>query len=67
MSTQTQLSEIQCLLRNLIRTGVVIEVDTDGALCRVETGEIQTDWLNWLTRRAGRSHDGWAPSLDEQV
>ncbi|MCW6540298.1 phage baseplate assembly protein V [Yersinia ruckeri] len=67
MSTQSQLSEIQRLLRNLIRTGVVSEVDTDGALCRVETGEIKTGWLNWLTRRAGRSRDWWAPSVGEQV
>ncbi|CNK26433.1 phage baseplate assembly protein V [Yersinia enterocolitica] len=67
MSTQSQLSEILRLLRNLIRTGVVIDVDTDGALCRVQTGEIQTDWLNWLTRRAGCSRDWWAPSEGEQV
>ncbi|EPA8175211.1 phage baseplate assembly protein V [Yersinia enterocolitica] len=67
MSTQSQLSEIQRLLRNLIRTGVVIDVDAEGALCRVQTGEIQTDWLNWLTRRAGCSRDWWAPSLGEQV
>lgn len=26
-----------------------------------------TDWLNWLTRRAGRSRDWWAPSIGEQV
>ena len=67
MSTQSQLSEILRLLRNLIRTGVVIDVDAEGALCRVQTGEIQTDWLNWLTRRAGCSRDWWAPSLGEQV
>lgn len=67
MSTQSQLSEIQRLLRNLIRTGVVIDVDAEGALCRVQTGEIQTDWLNWLTRRAGRSRDWWTPSVGEQV
>ncbi len=63
MSTQSQLSEISRLLRNLIRTGVVSEVDTDGALCRVQTGEIQTGWINWLARRAGRSRDWWAPSV----
>ncbi|MEG0623229.1 MAG: phage baseplate assembly protein V [Hafnia sp.] len=67
MNTQSQLSEISRLLRNLIRTGVVSEVDTDGALCRVQTGEIQTGWINWLARRAGRSRDWWAPSVGEQV
>lgn len=67
MSTQSQLSEISRLLRNLIRTGVVSQVDTDGALCRVQTGELQTGWINWLARRAGRSRDWWAPSVGEQV
>ena len=67
MSTQSQLSEISRLLRNLIHTGVVSEVDTDGALCRVQTGELQTGWINWLARRAGRSRDWWAPSVGELV
>lgn len=36
-------------------------------LCRVQSGGIQTTWLNWLTTRAGRSRTWWAPSLGEQV
>ena len=67
MNTLSKISDLQRLMRNLIRTGVVSEVDTKGARCRVQTGEIQTDWLNWLTRRAGRSRDWWAPSVGEQV
>lgn len=62
-----QLNEIMRLLRNLIRTGVVIDIDTAHALCRVETGAITTDWLHWLTPRAGRSRTWWAPSVGEQV
>lgn len=54
-------------LRNLIRTGIVADVDTTRALCRVETGGITTDWLHWLTSRAGRSRTWWAPSVGEQV
>lgn len=67
MKTQATLTELQRLLRNLIRIGVVTHVNTKDALCRVQTGDMTTDWLNWLTRRAGRSRDWWAPSVGEQV
>ncbi|MEL7631168.1 phage baseplate assembly protein V [Pectobacterium aroidearum] len=67
MKTQATLNEIQRLLRNLIRVGVVTHVNTADALCRVQTGGMTTGWLNWLTRRAGRSRDWWAPSIGEQV
>lgn len=67
MNTQTQLTEILRLLRNLIRIGTVAEVDLDQALCRVATGDNTTGWLNWLTLRAGQSRSWWAPSLGEQV
>ena len=33
----------------------------------VQTGGIYTDWLQWLTHRAGRSRTWWAPSVGEQV
>lgn len=61
------ITEIYRLLTNLIRTGTVLEVDLARGLCRVQTGELQTTWLNWLTARAGRSRTWWAPSVDEQV
>ncbi|MCQ8234359.1 MULTISPECIES: phage baseplate assembly protein V [Pectobacterium] len=67
MKTQATLNEIQRLLRNLIRVGVVTHVNTADVLCRVQTGGMTTGWLNWLTRRAGRSRDWWAPSIGEQV
>lgn len=67
MNTQTQLTEILRLLRNLIRIGTVAEVDLDNALCRVATGDNTTGWLNWLTLRAGQSRSWWAPSEGEQV
>ncbi|MEI7409972.1 phage baseplate assembly protein V [Pectobacterium aroidearum] len=67
MKTQSSISEIQRLLRNMIRVGVVTHVNTEDVLCRVQTGEMTTGWLNWLTRRAGRSRDWWAPSIGEQV
>jgi len=55
MKTQTTLKEILRLLRNLIRSGVIVETDLDAGRCRVQTGDIVTDWLQCLTARAGRS------------
>lgn len=48
-----QLTEIMRLITNLIRTGVVTEVDRENWLCRVKTGELETNWISWLTLRAG--------------
>lgn len=59
--------DILRLLRNLIRIGTVSTVDLDNGLCRVETGGNLTDWLNWLTGRAGDARSWWAPSIGEQV
>lgn len=67
MNNISSLSELARQLRNLIRTGIVTDVDTARALCRVETGGMTTDWLNWLTPRAGRARTWWAPSAGEQV
>ncbi|MBL0909109.1 phage baseplate assembly protein V [Pectobacterium carotovorum] len=67
MKTQATFTEILRLLRNMNRVGVVTHVNTADALCRVQTGGMTTGWLNWLTRRAGRSRDWWAPSIGEQV
>ncbi|MGL5005803.1 phage baseplate assembly protein V [Plesiomonas sp.] len=63
----TQLTELLRLLRNLIRTGVIIEVDAEKWLCRVASGELQTNWIPWLTMRAGKSRTWWKPSVGEQV
>lgn len=67
MNNINSLQEIARAIRNLIRTGIVTEVDLDEGLCRVQTSGIETTWLNWLTSRAGRSRVWWAPSVGEQV
>jgi len=59
--------DIQRLVRNLIRIGTVSEVDLDRGRCRVATGGNLTDWLNWLSGRAGGARTWWAPSVGEQV
>lgn len=67
MNTLSTIQELARAIRNLIRSGVVTEVETAQGLCRVQSGGIQTTWLNWLTTRAGRSRTWWAPSVGEQV
>lgn len=53
ISMNAQLTEIMRLITNLIRIGVVTEVDRENWLCRVKTGDLETNWINWLTLRAG--------------
>ncbi|MCM7688187.1 phage baseplate assembly protein V [Enterobacter asburiae] len=67
MNTLTSMNGIARAIRNLIRIGVVTDVDLNRGLCRVQTGGMKTTWLNWLTCRAGRSRVWWAPSEGEQV
>ncbi len=54
-------------LNNLIQLGQVSAVDPGQGLCRVETGDITTDWLPWLVPRAGETRDWSAPTVGEQV
>ena len=63
------LIELLTRLENLIRLGTVAEVDlsVDPPLCRVQTGELLTDWRPWLAQRAGSARTSWPPSVGEQV
>jgi phage baseplate assembly protein gpV len=67
MNTLENFAELARAVRDLIRIGVVSEIDTEQGLCRVQTGELMTDWLHWLTPRAGAARTWWAPSVGEQV
>ncbi|WP_140918809.1 phage baseplate assembly protein V [Limnobaculum xujianqingii] len=59
--------ELLRLLCNLIRTGIVTEVNPDKYLARVKTGGNDTDWIRWRADRAGDAVTWWAPSVGEQV
>lgn len=61
------VSELQRLQGNLIRVGVVAEVDPAAACCRVDSGGVRTACIPWLAPRAGDSIDWSAPSVGEQV
>jgi phage baseplate assembly protein V len=47
------------------RKGTVAAVD--GALCRVESGALTTDWIQWFTPFAGETSEWLAPSIGEGV
>lgn len=61
--------DVPAEVSNMLRCGTVIEVRTrPQAAARVQTGEIQTDWIPWLERRIGPNGRTWhAPGTGEQV
>lgn len=67
MNTLESISELARAVRNLIRIGVIVDVDTSRARCRIQLGGNTSDWLQWLTCRAGGARTWWAPSIGEQV
>ena len=60
------LSNLSRLLQNLIRLGTIAQVE--GAKARVQLGpSLTTEWLNWITQRAGTTCTWSAPTVGEQV
>ena len=61
------LSDTLRRLANLIRIGTIKKVDYSKAKARVEIGDLCTDWLPWITARAG-GNVSWHPlDIGEQV
>ncbi|SLU87640.1 baseplate assembly protein V [Klebsiella variicola] len=56
MNTLASIQELARAIRNMIRTGIVVKTDLDAGRCRVQTGGIYTDWLQWLTHLVGSIH-----------
>lgn len=61
------LAELERLVSNLIRIGVVAALDEGDSRVRVRVGGLTTDWLPWLTARAGATRTWSAPTVGEQV
>ncbi|WP_265014516.1 phage baseplate assembly protein V [Wolbachia endosymbiont (group B) of Camptogramma bilineatum] len=61
------IAELQRKVANMIRIGVVKEIDYEKAKVRVKIGEFLTDWLPWITSKAGKDRDWSPPDIDEQV
>ena len=55
------------MLENLIRLGVIAEVQMVPPRVKVKTGELITAWLPWLALRAGSDREWDPPTVDEQV
>lgn len=53
-------------LDNLFRLGTILAVDHAKARVRVKSGEIESDWLPWLTFRAGQTQSWSPPTVGEQ-
>ncbi len=51
------IAELQRKVANIIRIGVVKEVDCEKAKVRVKIGDIVTDYLPWITSKAGKDRD----------
>ncbi|MGF2651538.1 phage baseplate assembly protein V [Serratia marcescens] len=60
-------AELMRLMGNIIRTGVIFAVDATTGCVRVQSGELQTDWLRWNVTRAGAFNIWAPPALGEQV
>lgn len=61
------LAETDRLLANMIRVGTVAALDVAAARVTVDIGGVTTDWLPWLTARAGDTRTWSAPRPGEQV
>ena len=68
-----ELAEVARRLANMIRVGVVAELDTDVQRVRVrydtddDGAPILSAWTPWLVPRAGPDRTWWAPEVGEQV
>ncbi|OJH30456.1 Phage-related baseplate assembly protein [Armadillidium vulgare] len=61
------ISELNRKLANIVRIGLVKEIDYEKAKAKVKIGEIVTDFLPWITSRAGEERSWLPPSINEQV
>ncbi|WCR54405.1 MAG: hypothetical protein PG981_001427 [Wolbachia endosymbiont of Ctenocephalides orientis wCori] len=61
------ISELQRKLANIVRIGLIKEIDYEKAKVRVQIGEFLTDYLPWVAARAGEDRSWAPPDIDEQV
>jgi phage baseplate assembly protein V len=63
------VAELDRRLANLVRIGTIAAIDLAASppVVRVDLGDVVTDWLPWLTTRAGGVRHWSPPDLNEQV
>lgn len=54
-------------LANIIQIGKIKAVDAANGLVQVDLDGPDTDWIPWVTPRAGGDRTWWAPEVGEQV
>ncbi|MCF6808533.1 phage baseplate assembly protein V [Thiotrichales bacterium 19S9-12] len=62
-----RIGELERRLANLIKIGIIYQVDQQQAKAQVKLGNLISGWLKWLTFRAGDCVTYSAPSVGEQV
>ncbi|MDF8605368.1 phage baseplate assembly protein V, partial [Escherichia coli] len=60
-------AELMRLISNIIRTGVIFDVNPQTWEVRVRSGGLETGWLRWSTARAGAFSVWVPPATGEQV
>lgn len=66
-SLEFRVAELERRLANVMRLGLVEQLDEDAARVRVRVGDILTAWIPWVAHRAGGDRTWWAPEPGEQV
>lgn len=61
------LNDLARRLANIIRLGQIFAVDYEAAKARVKIGNLETDWLPWITANSGETKSWNPPEIDEQV
>jgi phage baseplate assembly protein V len=61
------LNDLARRLANIIRIGQLFAIDYKSAKARVKIGNLETDWLPWMTANSGANTNWNPPEIDEQV
>lgn len=61
------LGDLGRRLANIIRIGQIFEIDYEAAKGRVKIGDLETDFLPWITSNSGGNKNWNPPEVDEQV
>ncbi len=61
------LNDLARRLANIIRLGQIFAVDYEAAKARVKIGNLETDWLPWITANSSETKNWNPPEIDEQV
>lgn len=67
MNIENEIADLRRRIDNLIRTGVVTDVNLKEGTCRVKSGKLETRHLPISAIRAGDARVWWPPSPGEQV